>query len=72
MDILLQKLLFTRNVFSSILFIFFNDIKKNKFLILFVLTPILLITIGSFHISNIDGIAENLGDDEKIFFPNLQ
>ena len=47
---------------------FFNDIKKNKFLILFVLTPILLITIGSFHISNIDGIAENLGEDEKIFF----
>ena len=47
---------------------FFNDIMKNKFLILFVLTPILLITIGSFHISNIDGIAENLNDDEAIFF----
>jgi hypothetical protein len=41
---------------------------KNKYLILFILTPILLITIGSFHISNIDGIAENLTDDEIIFF----
>ena len=47
---------------------FFVDIKKNKFLILFILTPILLITIGSYHISNVDGIIENLDDEEKVFF----
>ena len=47
---------------------FFVDIIKNKFLILFILTPILLITIGSFHISNIDGIIENLTSDDKTFY----
>ena len=47
---------------------FFVDIKKNKFLILFILTPILLIKIGSYHISNVDGIIENLDDEEKVFF----
>ena len=47
---------------------FFVDIMKNKFLILFILTPILLITIGSYHISNIDGIVENLTDEDKLFF----
>ena len=47
---------------------FFIDIVKNKFLILFVLTPILLITIGSYHISNIDGIIENLTSEEKVYY----
>ena len=47
---------------------FFGDLIKNKFLILFILTPILLITIGSFHISNIDGIIEDLSDDNKVFY----
>ena len=47
---------------------FFVDIIKNKYLILFILTPILLLTIGSFHISNIDGIIENLSSDDKVYY----
>ena len=47
---------------------FFVDIVKNKFLILFVLTPILLITVSSLHISNIDGIIENLNDDDQVYY----
>ena len=54
---------------------FFVDIVKNKFLILFILTPTLLITIGSYHISNIDGLFENLSDagyeNERVFFSKL-
>ena len=41
---------------------------KNKFLILFILTPILLISIGSLHISNIDGILENLDSNDVVFY----
>ena len=47
---------------------FFVDIAKNKFLVLFILTPILLITIGSFHISNIAGIIENLEKEDAEFY----
>ena len=47
---------------------FFVDIMKNKFLILFILTPILLISIGSLHISNIDGILENLESNDDVVF----
>ena len=63
-----------RNYYSLVMYLvlfcsfFFNDIKKNKFLILFILTPILLISIGSFHISNIDGIIENLDEEELVFY----
>ena len=47
---------------------FFVDIMKNKYLILFILTPILLISIGSLHISNIDGILENLDSNDVVFY----
>ena len=47
---------------------FFVDITKNKCLILFILTPILLITIASYHLSNIDGIIEDLSEDDKVYY----
>ena len=50
---------------------FFVDIIKNKCLILFVLTPILLITISSYHISNIDGIIEKLNEDDKVYYSKI-
>ena len=47
---------------------FFVDITKNKCLILFILTPILLITIASYHIGNIDGIIEDLSLDDEVYY----
>ena len=47
---------------------FFTDIAKNKCLILFILTPILLVTIASYHISNIDGIIENLDEEDEVYY----
>jgi len=38
---------------------------------LFVLTPILLITISSYHISNIDGIIEKLNEDDKVYYSKI-
>jgi len=63
-----------RNYYSLVMYLvlfcsfFFVDRIKIKYLILFILTPILLMTIGSFHISNIDGILEKISDDDKLFF----
>ena len=59
-----------RNFFSlGIFFVvflsfFFMDRKKTRFLILYILLPMLLATLVSSHISNIDGLFENLDKNE--------
>ena len=62
-----------RNYYSLVMYIvlfcsFFCDKKTIIYLIIFILTPFLIITMGSYHISNIDGIIENLSDDKKVYF----
>ena len=60
-----------RNYFSLGMYLvlffsfFFVDMAKTRFLVLFILVPILLITIGIFHISNIDGLL-NLEKNEQL------
>ena len=60
-----------RNVFSVGIFfvIFFSfyfvDRRKNRFLLLYILLPMLFLTLIFFHISNIDGNFEDLKTDEE-------
>jgi hypothetical protein len=62
---------FFRNFFSlGIFFVvffsfFFMDRKKNRFLILYILLPMLLATLAFSHIGNIDGLFEDLVEEEK-------
>ena len=59
-----------RNFFSLGIFVFiffsfiFDDLNKIHFLVIFILIPIDFLTIGCLHVSNINGISENLNDDE--------
>ena len=52
------------NIYSLgiLIFIFLSffsvHIKKNKCLVLYILTPMLILSLGSFHLTNINGIAE--------------
>ena len=61
-----------RNIYSLgiILFLFLSffsiDIKKNKYLVIIILTPMLLLSLCSFHLANIDGLCEfkvEIGED---------
>ena len=60
-----------RNFFSIGIFIviffsfYFIDRKKNRFLILYLLLPMLFLTLVFSHISNIDGLFENLGSKKE-------
>lgn len=62
---------FFRNYFSiGIFFVvffsfYFIERKKNRFLILYLLLPMLFLTLSFSHISNIDGLFENLEEDEN-------
>ena len=62
---------FFRNFFSlGIFFVvffsfFFMDRKKNRFLILYILLPMLLATLAFSHIGNIDGLFEDLIEEEN-------
>ena len=52
---------FSIGIFISIFFSFyFIDRKKNRYLILYLLLPMLFLTLIYSHISNIDGLFENL------------
>ena len=60
-----------KNFFALVIFIFiffsfiFNSPRFIFNLIIFLLIPINLITIGCLHISNINGISENLSEGKK-------
>ena len=55
------------NVFIYLFFSFlYINNKSNKYLALFLLTPTLIITLGSFHLSNIDGYFEYTKNEQKI------
>ena len=54
-------------IFFVVFFSFyFIDRKKNRCLILYLLLPMLFLTLAFSHIGNIDGLFENLNDDRKI------
>ena len=61
-----------RNLYSLgiLIFIFLSffsvHIKKNKCLVIYILTPMLIASLATFHITNIKGIAEGFDEDEKI------
>ena len=65
---------FYRNLYSLgillfIIFSFFNaHTKRNKFLVICILNPMLMLSLASAHISNIRGILEGLTDMEKILY----
>ena len=60
-----------RNIFSLgiLIFIFLSffsvDIKKNKYLVLFILTPMLLFSLCCYHLTNIDGICPEFDEDDE-------
>ena len=62
---------FYRNLFSFgiLIFIFISfftvHTKRNKFLVIFILSPMLILSLACAHISNIKGILEGLTDMEK-------
>ena len=54
-------------IFFVVFFSFyFIDRKKNRCLILYLLLPMLFLTLAFAHIGNIDGLFENLNEDRKI------
>ena len=54
-------------IFFVIFFSFyFTDRRNNRILILYILLPMLLLTLSSSHISNIDGFFENLSKDKEL------
>ena len=61
---------FYRNIYSLGILIFISlsffsvHKKKNKYLVLYLLTPMLILSLCAFHISNIDGLYEELRIDE--------
>ena len=58
--------LFSIGVFLSLFFSFIlNDIKKIKNIIVFLLIPVINVSLLFFHISNINGYFEDLDDDDK-------
>ena len=63
--IYLLRNFFTFGIFIFIFFSFiFDDLNKIHYLVIFILIPIDFLTIGCLHVSNINGISENLNDDE--------
>ena len=68
---------FYRNIFSFgiIIFVFISFLnphaKRNKYLVIFILSPMLVLSLGFFHISNIRGILEDISDTEKIGYRAL-
>jgi hypothetical protein len=60
-----------RNIYSLGILIFISlsffsvHKKKNKYLVSFLLTPMLILSLGSFHISNTDGLFEELRINEE-------
>ena len=63
---------FYRNIFSLgiLIFIFISfftpHTKRNKFLVICILTPMLILSLCSAHISNIDGILEDLDEINEL------
>ena len=65
--IYLYRNFFSINIFICLFFSFINiNAKSNKYLSIFLLVPTLLLSLGGFHLSNIDGYFENLKGEEKI------
>ena len=68
---------FYRNIFSLgiLIFIFISffsaHTKRNKYLTIFILTPMLIISLCSVHISNIKGILEGLTHEEEMKYRRL-
>ena len=68
---------FYKNLYSLgiLIFIFLSffsvHIKKNKCLVIYILTPMLIASLGTFHITNIKGIAEGFDEDEKLKYMRL-
>ena len=66
-----------KNFFALVIFIFiffsfiFNSPRFIFNLIIFLLIPINLITIGCLHISNINGISENLSEGKKRLYKDF-
>ena len=62
-----------RNLYSLVIFIciffsfFFSELKSNKTLTLYLLLPMLILTIVSFHISNIDGYFESIKETSLLY-----
>ena len=57
---------FSVGIFFVVFFSFyFTDRKKNRFLILYILLPMLFLTLLFSHVSNIDGLFENLEEDSE-------
>ena len=68
---------FYRNIFSFgiLIFIFISffspHTKRNKFLVIFVLSPMLVLSLGFFHVSNILGYLDDLTNEEKIGYSSI-
>ena len=68
---------FYRNLYSFgiLIFIFLSffsvHIKKNKCLVIYILTPMLIASLSTFHITNIKGIAEGFNEYEKLKYMRL-
>ena len=55
------------NIYIYLFFSFlYINTKSNKYLSVFLLTPTLLLSLGVFHLSNIDGYLENKKGEEKV------
>ena len=68
---------FYRNIFSFgiLIFIFISffspHTKRNKCLVIFILFPMLILSLGFFHVSNIAGYFEDLTDKENMGYQSL-
>ena len=68
---------FYRNIFSLgiLIFIFISflspHIKRNKYLVIFILSPMVLLSLCAFHISNITGMFKNLSQKEESGYSRL-
>ena len=68
---------FYRNIYSFgiLVFIFLSffsvHIKKNKCLVIYLLTPMLFLSLISFHLANIKGLAEVNTIDDKLRYKRL-
>ena len=66
-----------RNIFSLgiLIFVFISffspHTKRNKCLVIFILSPMLTLSLCFFHISNIPGYFENMTDLEKLGYSSL-
>ena len=68
---------FYRNIFSFgiLVFIFISffspHTKRNKYLVLYILSPMLVLSLGFFHVSNIQGYFEYMTNEEKVGYMSL-